>query len=119
MILAFDTYYFDDKAKTVCLAFNNWQQPEVEAVFTEVLNNIAPYTPGEFNKRELPCIISLNNKISYSSIDAIIIDGFVFLDDNKKHGLGMHLYNALNQAIPVIGVAKTNFPVLKKIKDLY
>jgi deoxyinosine 3'endonuclease (endonuclease V) len=39
----------------------------------------------------------------------IIIDGYVFLDDNQKAGLGYHLYKSLEDDIPVIGVAKTAF----------
>lgn len=41
--------------------------------------------------------------------DIIIIDGFVTLNAKGDHGLGMHLFNALNGACPVIGVAKRSF----------
>ena len=109
MILAFDTYYFDNKAKTVCIAFNDWADPELSNNFTEVLNGVEDYEPGLFYKRELPCILSLLNKIDYGSVKTIVVDGFVTLDDNGKNGLGGHLFDALNQSIPIIGVAKTGF----------
>ena len=116
MILAFDSYYFDNKAKTVALQFADWQDPEPIAVYSEILQGIADYEPGNFYKRELPCILSLMKQIDLSKITCIIIDGFVYLDDDKTHGLGGHLYNALEGKIPVIGVAKTNFATIEKLK---
>lgn len=116
MILAFDSYYFDGKAKTVCLAFEQWTDATPAAVYTEMLEGIEDYTPGEFYKRELPCIISLLKQISYPHIKCIIVDGFVFLDDDGKLGLGGHLYHQLNAATPVIGLAKTNFATIEHHK---
>lgn len=53
--------------------------------------------------------MSILKKISLENIEAIVIDGFVNLDDSGKLGLGGHLYEALNRAIPIIGVAKNDF----------
>lgn len=116
MILAFDTYYYENKAKTVCLAFENWDNDINFNVYLEILEDIEEYISGEFYRRELPCILSLFGKIPKENIEIIIIDGFVFLDDNLKLGLGGHLYKALNNAIPIIGVAKTNFSTIEKNK---
>ncbi|KOP39348.1 endonuclease V [Flavobacterium sp. WLB] len=116
MILAFDTYYFNNKAKTVCLEFENWNEDKNFKVHTEIIDNVSEYIPGEFYKRELPCIISLLNQIDLENIEAIIVDGFVYLDDDKKHGLGGRLYEKLNKQIPIIGVAKTNFASIEKDK---
>tara|TARA_B100001105_G_scaffold232866_1_gene206378 strand:+ start:715 stop:1095 length:381 start_codon:yes stop_codon:yes gene_type:complete len=69
-----------------------------------------------FTKRELPCILSLLKQIDTGQIDCIIVDGFVFLDDNGTHGLGGHLYSALGGKIPVVGIAKTNFATIEKLK---
>ena len=81
-----------------------------------MLENVKEYRPGEFYKRELPCILSLLKQVDTSAIDAIIIDGFVFLDDHQKLGLGGHLYHEIGGRIPVIGVAKSNFATLEKNK---
>jgi len=116
MILAFDTYYFDGKAKTVCLEFTEWNQSENFKVHTEIIDNVEEYIPGEFYKRELPCILSLLNKIDLTNLEVIIVDGFVYLDDEKKYGLGGHLYEKLNKKTPIIGVAKTNFASIEKDK---
>jgi len=116
MILAFDTYYYDGKAKTICLEFQQWNQSTDFKVHTEIIDNVAEYIPGEFYKRELPCILSLLNQIDLKKVEVIIVDGFVYLDDEKKYGLGGHLYEKLNQEIPIIGVAKTNFASIEKHK---
>jgi Deoxyinosine 3''endonuclease (endonuclease V) len=118
MILAFDTYYFDNKAKTVCISFNSWTENENYEVHSEILENIEDYTSGEFYKRELPCIMSLLKMIDCSKVKAIIIDGFVFLDDNLKLGLGGYLYKEFDSKIPVIGIAKTNFATIENLKRL-
>ena len=116
MIVAFDTYYFDGKAKTVCLEFQEWNQSTDFKIHTEIIDNVSEYIPGEFYKRELPCILSLLDKIDLKKVEAIVVDGFVYLDDEKKYGLGGHLYEKLNQEIPIIGVAKTNFASIEKDK---
>jgi exodeoxyribonuclease-5/deoxyribonuclease V len=118
MILAFDTYYYDNKAKTVCVAFEHWEDSSPYKIYDEIFENIAEYVPGEFYKRELPCILSLLSKIrqEVDNIELIIVDSFVYLDDEGKLGLGGHLHNALNCEIPIIGVAKTNFATIDNLK---
>lgn len=109
MILAFDTYYFENKAKTVCITFNEWMDVEPAEIFEETINGVTEYESGAFYKRELPCILSLLNKIRIENIKAIIIDGFVVLDNQGKLGLGGHLFKQIKSSIPVIGVAKSGF----------
>lgn len=116
MILAFDTYYFDDKAKTVCFSFGSWTTDKDYTVDSEIIENIEEYISGEFYKRELPCILSLLQKIDVKNVEVIILDGYVYLDDNKKLGLGGYLFKQLNGQIPIIGVAKSNFATLDKNK---
>jgi len=116
MILAFDTYYFDQKAKTICLEFTEWNEDKNFKIHSETIENVEEYIPGEFYKRELPCILSLLKQIDLSTIDIIVVDGFVYLNDENKYGLGGHLYEKLNKEIPIIGVAKTNFASIEKNK---
>lgn len=112
MILAFDTYYFNNKAKTVCLSFEDWKMEDNYNVYTEIIYDVEEYVSGEFYKRELPCILSLLSKIELEKITAIIIDGFVFLNDENKFGLGAYLYEKLDKKIPIIGVAKKDFATI-------
>lgn len=109
MILAFDTYYYPDRARTVCFNIEAWTDPEPTDIIVDDLSPVAEYEPGNFYKRELPCILAALRKVGTLTPEAIIIDGFVTLDDDGKPGLGRHLFNALGGNTPIIGVAKTNF----------
>lgn len=118
MILAFDTYYYEDKAKTVCIQFDEWTSASQSNFYIETLEGVEEYVAGQFYKRELPCILSLLRQIDLSDVSVIVVDGYVYLDDDKKFGLGGHLYNALSETIPVIGVAKSDFKQLTSFKKV-
>jgi len=113
MILAIDVYYFENetenKAKSVCIAFDDWQNPSPSNTYIEMLTEVEAYVPGEFYKRELPCILAVLNQVNLSQVTTIIVDGFVILDDEGKHGLGGYLHETLDKKIPIIGVAKRGF----------
>ncbi|AXT54627.1 endonuclease V [Aquimarina sp. AD1] len=109
MIIAFDTYYYDNKAKTIGVSFNKWENNTPIEIYSEIIEGVAEYEPGSFYKREMPCILSLLKKINLDQIDFIIVDGYVILDDDGKYGLGGHLYQNLNEKIPIIGVAKSGY----------
>ena len=116
MITAFDVFYVNDDATTACVCFDNWTDAVSTQDFIEVTHNVAPYEPGNFYKRELPCLVSLLTKHSLQP-KIIVIDGYVWLDETKI-GLGGHLYNELNQQIPIIGVAKSKFELHSKVKKV-
>lgn len=109
MIYAFDTYYFDEFAKTVCIAFENWDSDKEYEIFTEKTVIASDYESGAFYKRELPCILSLLKRITLKTDDIIIVDGYVTLDNDGKIGLGGYLYRQLEGAVPVVGIAKNDF----------
>lgn len=108
MILAIDVYYLENRAKSVGILFDSWSADTVCEVVSDYQDNIAPYQSGEFYLRELPCVMSLLKKIDLSTINMIVIDGYVYLNDGKI-GLGGYLYRELNESIPIIGVAKKPF----------
>jgi len=113
MRLAVDTHYVDHTAKVAGILFKDWQDDNyVEKYVCRVPVNKS-YEPGKFYKRELPGIQALIKKINIRP-EIIIIDGYVFLDGIAKPGMGKHLYDWLEEKIPVIGVAKNPF---KGIKD--
>ncbi|WP_027379445.1 endonuclease V [Chryseobacterium daeguense] len=109
MIYAFDTYYFDEYANTICIAFEDWESSSETYIFSEKTSITSDYESGAFYKRELPCILSLLNKIELKEGDIIVVDGYVTLDNDGKIGLGGYLYEALGQQYPVIGIAKNGF----------
>lgn len=109
MIYAFDTYYYDDYANTVCIAFEDWTSENESEIFTEKTDITSGYESGAFYKRELPCILSLLKKIDLKEEDIIIVDGYVTLNDDGKIGLGGYLYEALDRKCAIIGIAKNEF----------
>lgn len=109
MIYAFDTFYYPDYAKTVCIAFEQWDSKTESFIYSENTEINSDYESGAFYKRELPCILSLLKKIDLKDGDFIIVDGYVTLDNNGKIGLGGYLYESLNKKYPVIGIAKNEF----------
>lgn len=109
MIYAFDSYYYEDYANTVCIAFEDWMSHQEIETFTEQIPVSSEYESGAFYKRELPCILSLLQKIVLKEGDIIIVDGYVTLNNEGKIGLGGYLYEALDGKYPVIGIAKNEF----------
>lgn len=121
MILAVDVKYNEKEksAKAVGLLFN-WEDEKQVKVITKSINEINQYKSGEFYKRELPCIKAIMEDLAHIEITAIIIDGYVFIDNNNGYGLGGHVYEVYNKKISVIGVAKTPFFKNKEtVKKIY
>lgn len=109
MIYAFDVYYNGNIAQAVGIAFLEWRDLHPKEVYKELIINIEAYEPGAFYKRELPCLLKIINKLSLSADDILIVDGYVFLDDDEKPGLGFHLYDHLKGVVPVVGIAKKKY----------
>jgi deoxyribonuclease V len=120
MILALDVHYKSSYAKNVGVLFN-WADDTPIKIITTKLDEVAEYVPGLFYKRELPCLLDVIAQVDLSQIEAIIVDGHVFIDNAKNYGLGGYLWDALSGETPIIGVAKrafhqnelTNEPVLR------
>lgn len=108
MILAIDVKYYDNVAKAVGVLFNSDDSTSDNFIITYV-DTIEEYIPGEFYKRELPCIQKIMEQVDLETITIIIVDGHVFVDNFKKYGLGGFLWEQLNEKIPVIGVAKNPY----------
>ena len=108
MIIAIDTHY-RDLAKTVAIGFQGWESEEIVEINVSYVEYLEEYVPGEFYKRELPCILDVLTQFEKSDIELIIVDGYVTLNNQGKLGLGGYLYEELNKEIPIIGVAKKNY----------
>ena len=117
MIFAIDVDYRKNGAKIAGVLFEIWESEDVVEKYTLFTDHVAEYVPGHFYKRELPCIMSLLEHIP-SSITCIVIDGYVHLGSKKIPGLGKHLWDEFNGAIPVIGVAKSFFKDTPKNTEL-
>jgi deoxyribonuclease V len=101
-----DVHYGTDDALAACVLVDRWDATEPLAEWTCRVAPIAPYEPGAFFKRELPCLLEVLRRAP--PLEVVVIDGYVFLDDAGTKGLGAHLSEALGN-VPVIGLAKTAF----------
>lgn len=108
MLLALDVHYREQIAKSVGVLFE-WEDMSPKEVIVDYVDDIAEYIPGAFYKRELPCLLKVIKQVDLKNIEAIIIDGYVYIDNDYKYGLGGFLWESLGKQIPVIGLAKTSF----------
>jgi len=108
MLLFIDVHYSINKVKAVGIIFD-WEDILFKKIIIERIDGVEDYVPGEFYKRELPCLLKIIEKVNLSKIEAIIIDGYVYIDNNGGFGLGGKLWEKLNKQIPIIGIAKSSF----------
>lgn len=103
-----DVDYREGEALAACLTFQHWADSQPLRKITRRVAKIAEYEPGQFYKRELPCLLAVLRTLG-TPLELVIVDGYVWLGDESRPGLGAHLYEALGRTVPVIGVAKTQF----------
>ncbi len=108
MLAAVDVSYGPRGAAAACVLFRGWADPAEAAVHVATLADVAPYEPGAFYRRELPCLLAVVGQVQVP-LEVIIIDGYVFLSEDGRPGLGAHLFEALGRTTAVVGVAKTGF----------
>jgi len=112
MMIAFDAQYDDasQRAQVAGVVFENWTDSRPLSEHVWQTTDVAPYQPGQFYRRELPLLLELLRQVQNEqaeSIDLAVIDGFVDLGDHP--GLGRHFWEAVGQAFPIVGVAKSPF----------
>lgn len=120
MILTIDVHYKKDYAKTVLLFFENFSSEKPTSIESHTTEDILEYEPGLFYKRELPCIMNALQGVNLEGVEIIIVDGYIYVDNEKSFGLGGYLYEALHKKYPIIGVAKTKFHKnMETVKEIY
>ncbi|ADG66357.1 conserved hypothetical protein [Planctopirus limnophila DSM 3776] len=118
MIACVDVGYQVQSALAACVTISDWKAELPQGSHTVEIPSIEDYIPGEFYKRELPCIKAVLNQL-VAKPSLIVVDGYVWLDANGKRGLGAHLFELLEGQVPVIGVAKTSFATAKNAIEVY
>lgn len=93
------------------------KEEKIVSHYVETIGKVNDYVPGEFYKRELPCLLKVYGKVK-EEISLAIVDGYVWLEVGKK-GLGGYFFEALCKKTPVIGVAKTFFKGCRDYIEVY
>jgi len=106
MKIVLDVAYHHCHAVAGLVRFREWDSDRPVSWRTIVCPAPGPYVPGEFYRRELPCLIRALESIppDYSHV---LIDGYVHLRRPRFKGLGGYLYEYLAGRAVVIGVAKS------------
>jgi deoxyribonuclease V len=108
MIAAFDVHYpKGGGAVAAAVLFLDYRDASPAAEHVKTLADVDDYVPGELFRRELPCLLALLDQID-DPVEELIVDGYVMLGRDRP-GLGWHLFTAVDEKIPVIGVAKSRF----------
>jgi deoxyribonuclease V len=107
LIAFLDVDYRERGAVAAAVLAQAWTDPTPAAEVVAFIPAVAEYVPGEFYRRELPCLLAVLDRCPVPP-DLIVVDGFVWLGPDRP-GLGARLYEALGGRAPVVGVGKTSF----------
>jgi deoxyribonuclease V len=111
MIACLDVHYADTQARAACVLLQSWTDAWPASTHIAEVKDVAPYEPGRFYLRELPCLLAVLQSLPQPPA-TIVVDGYVWLSADREPGLGAHLHAAIQSAATVIGVAKTRFVTL-------
>ncbi|MFT6396740.1 MAG: deoxyribonuclease V [Bradymonadia bacterium] len=134
MIALLDVDYRKSNAVAAAVVFRDWGDEDLVLEGTTTIDSVEDYQPGRFYERELPCLLAIWERLELNSatkerrvgvsvrneddrrsgralprIHTVIVDGHVWLDEAKSPGLGAHLWDALENRVCVVGVAKGAF----------
>jgi deoxyribonuclease V len=99
-----DVDYRAKGAVAAGLWFRGWSAESAVCQAVAYFPAVANYEPGEFYRRELPCVLGVLARGPRP--DVVVVDGYVWLGGGKP-GLGAHLHAAIG--VVVVGVAKTRY----------
>ena len=110
MLACVDVSYGAGGAVAACLLFDAWGDAVERRALTAHLPepDVAPYQPGAFYLRELPCLLEVIGRVE-EPLELVVVDGYVWLSAERRLGLGARLHEALAGRVAVVGVAKTSF----------
>ena len=83
MIACVDVDYRDAGAMAACVCFEKWDDGTSGLESTIDISDVEPYEPGQFYRRELPCILAVLKSLP-DSPQIVIIDGYVWLSRQSR-----------------------------------
>ena len=108
ILAAVDVAYSDLTAHAACVLFDAWDAEWPCDAYSRWTPLPSPYVPGHFSDRELPSIKNVLGLLP-TLPEAILVDGYAWLDDERTPGLGANLFFMLEKRCAVIGVAKSRY----------
>ena len=108
MLACLDVCYRDPLAFGAGVLFESWEARAPLRGWTLRVEGVAPYVPGQFYRREMPCLLSLLAELP-GLPDIVLVDAYVWLGGEAHPGLGARLHEALERRAAVVGVAKTRY----------
>ncbi|HJT27676.1 MAG TPA: endonuclease V [Pyrinomonadaceae bacterium] len=84
-----DVYYVDPRAAAACVVLSSWQASEPDECVLRPIDQVMPYEPGAFYRRELPCLEEVLKALRHVP-EILVVDGYVWLGQGKK-GLSAYL----------------------------
>jgi len=108
MLSCLDVAYAGSSAVAACVTFAEWRSSTPAHQIVRRFSDVAPYEPGNFYRRELPCLVATLEQLPERP-ELVIVDGYVWLGAGRP-GLGVRLFDVLGRSTPVVGVAKSPFP---------
>ena len=118
MLACTDVTYTETTARVACVTFKRWTDAGESSESVLDVPGVEPYVPGQFYRRELPCLLSVLEQFP-ARPDTVVVDGYVWLDDQDWKGLGAHLFDVLGESVPIIGVAKTHFATANNAIEVF
>jgi deoxyribonuclease V len=113
-----DVHYRDRVAIAGCLISKRWTDDKPHEMLMQIFPDPLEYEPGQFYKRELPCLLGILDKAK-QEFETIVIDGFVHLKPPIFRGLGLYLADSLTYEPVIIGVAKNPLKMADKFVPVY
>jgi deoxyribonuclease V len=112
-----DVHYAGDGATAACVMLEAWDAETAVLESTADIERVLPYESGNFYRRELPCITTVLGRLARVP-DIVVIDGYVWLGEESRPGLGAHLHEALGGEVAIVGVAKSFYPFGEKVTEV-
>jgi len=109
-VLAMDVAYGDTgEAYAAGVGFDGFDAQTSRWEGGVLLPTTAPYEPGAFYRRELPCLMAViqTARTAGFSPDVLLVDGYASFGIPGRMALGEHLVR--ETGLPSVGIAKTAF----------
>ena len=87
MTIAFvDVDYKGAGARASCVLTESWEAESPTSTYIRDIEAVEPYEPGNFYRRELPCIVSVLRMLPLLP-EIVVVDGYVWLSSADRSGL--------------------------------